>query len=127
MINWDAVWKVGVAAGVAWSGFQSTRDAKKARREREHVAATLKESTTATEKKLDGIHVLVDGEYTLALLDKVTILKELYGYTMKQSDWVRVEAAQQVYDRHIAQQKVIHDLEMRKIEAVSAGKKMREP
>jgi hypothetical protein len=124
--NWDTAWKVGLYVGGIYLGLEHRLDARRARKEREHVAETLEQSTTATVKKLDSIHVLVDGEYTLALLDKVNILKELYAYTMKQSDWTRVEAAQQVYDRHVAQQQVIHELELKKIEAVSAGKKMRQ-
>jgi hypothetical protein len=124
--NWDTAWKVGIFLGGIYLGLEHRLDARKARKEREHVADTLEQATTVTAKKLDSIHVLVDGEYTTALLNLLMVLKELYAYTMKSSDWTRVEAAQLTYDRHIAQQKVIHELELKKIEAVSAGKKLRE-
>jgi hypothetical protein len=127
-INWIAVGQLSLAAGVIWSGIQAKIDRRQERRERkkdadedrierERVAQKLEQSTSVTAKKLDTIHVLVDGEYTTALFNYLQVLKELYAYTMKTSDWARVEAAQLVYDRHTAQQEVIHKLEMEKINA----------
>jgi hypothetical protein len=121
-INWIAVGQISLAAGVIWSGIQAKIDRREERKERTRVAQKLEESTTVTAKKLDTIHVLVDGEYTTALFNYLQVLKELYAYTMKTSDWARVEAAQLVYDRHVAQQKVIHKLELEKIEAASKTK-----